>query len=417
MVHAFNGAEERPASQVEGTTAQWRALGFLAFAELLAMTLWFSASAVVPTLREDWDLSSAGAAWLTNSVQIGFVAGTFTSAFLNLPDVMNSRRLFAISALLGAGSNAAFAFIADGLVLGVLLRFLTGVFLAGIYPTGMKLCATWSRRYLGFAIGLLVGALTVGSASPHLIRSLSDLPWQHVVFVSSVLALIGAAIVLFLVRDGPFAVAQASFDPRVVIRCLAQRGVMLANVGYLGHMWELYAMWTWVPVFLVEALALRGESASLAGIIAFSVIAVGGVGSVVAGVFADRVGRTAITSGAMLLSGSMALLAAVFFGASLVVLVPILLIWGLTIVADSAQFSAAVTELSPPEYVGTVLTMQTGMGFLLTLFSIQLVPLFVDAQGWSLAFGMLALGPALGIWAMLRLRRLPEATGLAGGRR
>ena len=176
-------------------------------------------------------------------------------------------------------------------------------------------------------------------------------------------------------------------------------------------------MWTWVPVFLVEALESRAGSPTVAGIIAFSVIAAGGVGSVIAGVMADRLGRTAITSGAMVLSGSMAVLAALLFEGPLFVLVPILLVWGLTVVADSAQFSAAITELSPPEYVGTALTTQTALGFLLTLFSIQLVPLFVDAQGWSLAFGMLALGPAFGVWAMLRLRRLPEAASLAGGRR
>jgi MFS family permease len=356
-------------STLEGTPAQWRALGFLALAELLGMTLWFSASAVVPALQEEWDLSSASATWLTMSVQIGFVAGTLFSAFLNLPDIMNSRHLVAVSALLGAGSNAAFALLANGLALGVALRFLTGVFLAGIYPPGMKLAASWSRRHRGFAIGLLVGALTVGSASPHLIRAVTNLPWQNVVVVSSVLAVAGGGIVLTLVGDGPFAAPRARFDPGFMIRSLSQRGLRLANLGYFGHQWELYAMWTWVPVFLAQAMESQSGSATLAGMIAFSVIAVGGIGSILAGVLSDRLGRTAVASGAMVLSGSMALLAAVLFDAPLAVLTPVLLVWGLTVVADSAQFSAAVTELSPPEYVGTALTMQTAMGFLLTLFS------------------------------------------------
>jgi MFS family permease len=345
------------------------------------------------------------------------VTGTLLSAFFSLPDIMSSRRLFFISAMLGAGSNAAFAVLANGLAVAIPMRFLTGVFLAGIYPPGMKLATTWSRRYRGAAIGLLVGALTVGSASPHLVRSLSDVPWRQVVFLSSILASVGGVIVLLFVREGPFAEPRATFEPRQALRILGLRGVRLANLGYLGHMWELYAMWTWVPIFLVEALETRTDSASLAGIIAFSVIAVGGIGSVAGGVLADRYGRTAVTSVSMVLSGSMALLAAMLFDAPLVLLLPVLLVWGVTVVADSAQFSAAVTELSPPRYVGTVLTMQTAMGFLLTLFSIQLVPLFVDAQGWSLAFAALALGPVFGVWAMLRLRNLPEASSLAGGRR
>lgn len=396
---------------------QWRALTLLALAELLGMTLWFSASAVVPSLEVAWGLSSAGVAWLTMSVQIGFVAGTVLSAILNLPDIVNTRRLFAVSALLGASSNAAFAFMADGLAPGIALRFLTGVFLAGIYPPGLKLAATWSLRYRGLAIGLLVGALTVGSASPHLVRAMSNLAWEQVVLVSSVMAILGGMIVLTLIKDGPFTAPQAPFNPRIAIRFLAQRGIRLANLGYMGHMWELYAMWTWVPIFLVDALEARSGSLALASTIAFGVIAVGGIGSVVAGGLADRFGRTAIASGAMVLSGSAALLAATLYNAPLIVITPVLLVWGLTVVADSAQFSAAITELSPPEYVGTALTIQTAMGFLLTLFSIQLVPIFVNAQGWSLAFATLALGPAVGVWAMLRLRQTPEAVNLAGGRR
>ena len=408
----------------EGSRGQWRNLGLLALAEVLGMSLWFSASAVSPALQEAWGLSVAGSAWLTMAVQIGFVAGTALSGVLNLPDIVSSRRLFVVSAWLGAAANAGFALFATGLESGLVLRFLTGFFIAGVYPPGMKLAATWTRRHLGLAIGLVVGALTVGSAAPHLVRSLSHQAvggaasdWTGVVLVSSALAAAGGLIVALFFREGPFAVGGARFNPRFALSIFTRRDLRLANFGYLGHQWELYAMWTWVPLFLAERVAAGGGSPSLAPLLAFAVIAIGGIGCLAGGAGADRVGRTATTSAAMIVSGCMAVLAAVFHAAPLPLLTVILLIWGISVVADSAQFSASITELSPPEYTGTALTIQTSVGFLLTLGSIQLVPLVVEMGGWPAAFLMLALGPAFGTAAMLRLRRLPEAEQLAGGRR
>ena len=429
-------ASPRSYDDLEGSRAQWRNLGLLALAEVLGMSLWFSASAVSPALQDAWGLSVASAAWLTMAVQVGFVIGTCLSGVLNLPDIVSSRRLFVISALLGAAANAGFAFFATGLTSGIVLRFLTGFCLAGVYPPGMKLAATWTRRHRGLAIGLVVGALTVGSAAPHLVRSLATtgevctllgaigwcspaqtLSWANVILVSSALAVVGGLIVALLFREGPFASAGAQFNPRFALSIFTRRGLRLANFGYLGHQWELYAMWTWVPIFLVERVTTGGGSTGFAALLAFAVVGSGGIGCLVAGAGADRVGRTVTTSAAMIVSGSMAVLAAVFYAAPLPLLIAILLIWGVSVVADSAQFSASITELSPPEYTGTALTIQTSVGFLLTMVSIQLVPFVVAAAGWPAAFVMLAIGPALGTVAMLTLRRLPEATQLAGGRR
>ena len=384
------------------------------------MAPWFSASAVAPTLARLWRLGAADAAWLTISVQLGFVAGALVSALLTLSDRWSARRLFAASAAIAAAATLGVAF-APGPAGGIALRMLTGAALAGVYPPGMKIAAGWFREGRGLAIGTLVGALTLGSAFPHVVRwAVPAAQWRPVLAVAAAAALAGGALVLLVPHDGPFATPAPPFTWRAAPSILADRAVSLANLGYLGHMWELYAMWTWLAAFVAASEVARtgGDStgSGAPAFITFAVVGSGALGCWLGGKYADRWGRTLITSVAMTVSGACALAVGLVFGRPLPVLVPLLLVWGVTVVADSAQFSAAVSELAPRELVGTALTLQTSLGFLLTCLTIYLLPWVAARMGWRWSMSLLALGPACGVWAMLVLRRRPEAASLAGGR-
>lgn len=385
--------------RLEDRRASARALAFLSLALVLAMTTWFSATAVVPQLRDLWELSDTAAAWLTIAVQLGFVTGALGSSVTNLADIFSPRAVILAGATGAAGANTLLL-VADGPAAGIPLRFATGFFLAGVYPPALKLMATWFRRGRGTALGVVVGALTVGSAGPHLVNGVGGLDWRTVIVATSALTLAGGLVARLAIREGPFPFPRATFDPRQAGRVLRNRGVRLASLGYFGHMWELYAMWAWVLVFLGAA----GFGERAAAYAAFAVIGIGGLGCWTGGLLGDRWGRSATTSLSMAVSGACALVIGLLVDTSPWLVLAVALVWGFAVVADSAQFSTAVTELAAPAYVATALGLQLAIGFTLTVATIWLVPLLEEVVGWRWAFAFLAPGPALGILAMRRLR-------------
>ena len=379
---------------------------FLAVAVVLSMTTWFSATAVIPQLRDEWSMSDATSAWLTISVQLGFVAGALLSSITNLSDVFPVRAVIACAAVLAAAANLGIL-AADGPALPIGLRFLTGACLAGVYPPAVKLLSTWFKKGRGTAVGLLVGALTVGTAAPHLVNALGGLEWRVVIGVTSLLTVAGALFVLAFVGEGPFPFPRATFDARQAGRVFRNRPVLLASAGYFGHMWELYAMWAWFIVFLRASLDERGSpDGSLAALATFFVIAVGALGCWLGGVVGDRWGRARATILMMAVSGACSIAIGFTFGAPTWLVVSLGLLWGVTVVGDSAQFSTLVTEQADPRYVGTAVTVQLAVGFTLTVVTIWLLPWFEEAVTWRWAFAALAAGPMLGIVSMLRLQRL-----------
>ena len=387
------------------------AIALLLVAEVAAMSLWFVSAAILPDMLREAPLSPFRQAALSSGVQAGFVVGALASAILGLADRFDPRRVFALCAV-GAGfANAVLLVAPPGGGAAIVARIMTGALLAGVYPVGMKIAVGWGQRDRGFLVGALVGALTLGSAAPHLIALAGGADWRVTVAAGSLAAAI-AGVLCLAVSLGPHHGRAARFDPRVIAAAGTNRRVRLAYAGYLGHMWELYAMWAWIAAASAASYAATlsaAEAERLAKITAFVAIGGGGIACAAAGLLADRVGKANVAIMAMAASGSAALAAAATFGGPAWLTFAIVTVWGIAIVPDSAQFSALVADAALPEQAGSLMTFQTALGFALTFATVQATPVIAAAIGWPPVLAGLALGPAFGIVAMLRLRALTRA--------
>ena len=386
----------------------WRALVWIGLSELFALSLWFSASVIAPELIEVWNLSSNSEAWLSTSVPIGFVIGALFSSYFGVADSFNPRKVFAVSVFLGAILNALLILV-DYAFFGILLRILTGITLAGVYPIAVKILSQWFPKKRGFAIGILIAALTLGSSLPHfVIMFFSSLNWKLVIICTSVLALLSAIIVTYILEDAPIMSEKSPFSLKLIKKVVTNKPVMLANYGYFGHMWELYAMWTWLPAFLTASFSAYSPEFPHWFIALSSFISIGiagGIGCVVGGLISDKIGRANLTIISMFISAICSILIGFTFGQFIWITLIICMIWGMSVISDSAQFSAAVSEIAEVEYVGTALTFQMCIGFLITIFSINLIPIIQRIVGWEWVFTILAIGPILGIVFMVKYRR------------
>ncbi|WP_456271032.1 MFS transporter [Bacillus sp. AK031] len=386
----------------------WKALVWIALSELFALSLWFSASVTAPELIKAWDAGIGIEAWLSAAVPMGFVIGALASSYFGLADRYNSRKIFSVAALLGATVNLMIIF-SESAWTGITLRIATGITLAGVYPTAVKMLSQWFPRRRGLAIGILIAALTLGSSTPHFIVIFSSsLNWQAVIVSSSLLAVLAACIIYFLLEDNEMSGKTSSFAISFINRVRSNRPVMLANYGYFGHMWELYAMWTWLPVFIAAAIDQQGvvlPSWSVAIISFISIGVAGAIGSIAGGMIADKIGRAQLTILSMAISAACAVGIGFTYGHALWMTAAVSFIWGIFVISDSAQFSAAVTEFADSEYVGTALTFQMCIGFLITIVSINLVPFLEAYMGWKWVFSVLAAGPIFGLVSMVKFKR------------
>ncbi|GAB3199220.1 putative MFS family arabinose efflux permease [Pontibacter aydingkolensis] len=380
-----------------------RILPVIVFSQFAGTSLWFAGNAVLPELQKSLQLQEGALSLLTSAVQFGFILGTLCFAILSLADRVSPRLLFLICALLGAAANVMVLFAATSITGVLILRAATGFLLAGIYPVGMKIAASWYSGKLGKAIGYLVGALVLGTAFPHLLRGLgATLPWQAMLLAVSILAAIGGILMYLLVPDGPHLTKGAKFDARNMLKVFQVRDFRAAAFGYFGHMWELYTLWAFTPFILTYTLPEL--SASQVSLYSFAVIAAGAVGCIGGGYLSQYRGSAKVAFVQLLLSG-LCCVASVFILQEPYFIVPFLMFWGVVVAGDSPQFSALSARTAPAHLVGTALTVVTSIGFAITIVSIQFTGWLLQNMPPAHTFVWLAVGPLLGLLALRRLVR------------
>lgn len=389
-----------------------RSLGLLLVAEVAAMSLWFVSAAVLSDMAREFELSSFQRAALSSGVQAGFVVGALFVAISGIADRYDPRRVFALSAIAAALANAVLLVVSPASVTALLARAATGALLAGVYPVGMKIAVGWGQRDRGLLVGLLVAALTLGSAVPHVLALLGGAEWRTTIAVSSAAAALAGVLVLATAL-GPYHAVATRFRAEAIRQVWTNERVRLAYAGYLGHMWELYAMWAWIGTAAAASYGLTLAPAAadrLAKLTAFSAIAAGAIACALAGLVADRLGKANVALGALLVSAASALATAATFGGPPWLTFAVVLVWGASIVPDSAQFSALVADACPPAEAGSLLTLQTALGFALTFFTVQVTPAAALWIGWPAVLAILAAGPLLGAYAMVRLKAVMTRT-------
>ena len=374
----------------------------IALAQLGGTSLWFAANAIDADLQRDWSLQASVAGAVTSAVQAGFICGTLVYALLMIADRFSPRKVYLASSLLAAAANGAVLVLPAALLSMTATRFGIGFFLAGIYPVGMKIASGWYRQGLGGALGFLIGALILGTALPHAMRAWgTTLPWEGVILILSVLAVGGGLLMWFLVPDGPYLRRSGRIDPAALAVIWRDPRVRASVLGYFGHMWELYGMLMVVP--LVFAFYLQEQATPLVSWLSFAVIAAGALGCAVGGMLAGRYGSGPVATVQLATSALCCLLSPWLIAAPWWLFVTWMLVWGTTVSGDSPQFSALTARNSPPQVVGSVLTLVNCIGFGISIVSIQLVAAALRHYPFEWVLPWLAIGPVIGVWSMRRL--------------